>query len=251
MQQIKCSGMAARKIEPFHIHCTRQFNSRNVGKKKSWNKLDPQFSFVEIQCNDVRKSAQLGRAAFLLSFELYDDFDKRIETVMLGGFVMLIDSPLPRNSPITTLPYRHMNYFIPKLEVKPNYPDIEILLMEDVAAPTFVVCDYDSFNDGKDPGTVFRESLMKRDGHRKWTKLTYFWIPFEWTCRDDSVQMNEFDNPPQISDEARENYFTVLEDQQVAIEEVVVEEETNDDDLSTYSSDSENMERYMELFQHV
>ena len=62
--------------------------------------------------------------------------------------------------------------------------------------------------------------------------------------------MNEFDNPPQISDEARENYFTVLEDQQVAIEEEVVEE-TNDDDLSTYSSDSENMERYMELFQHV
>jgi hypothetical protein len=174
--------------------------------------LDPQFSFIEILNAD--NTSSLGRTAFLLSFEVFDVDNNRLETVMLGGFIMLMNV-VDKNISGTPLPYHHMHYYIPKVEIKKNYPDVEILLVEDISAPTFVVCDYDSFNDVTQPERVIEEALIVRDNHFKWTKHIYFWLPFQWTCRDDSVVMCEFDNPPVQSNDARDNYFTVCEDESV------------------------------------
>jgi hypothetical protein len=212
MEQVSCSGMKSRKIEPFQIHSTRKFNTRNVKKKRDSQELDPQFSFIEFLSNDGNQlESHLGRTAFLLSFEEYDEENNRLQVVMLGGFVMLTDFVV-KNHSNNPLPYRHMHYYIPRKEIKKNYPDIEIFLLENISAPTFVVCDYDSFNDPKDPDRVVHEGLTTRDQRHKWTKHVYFWLPFEWTCRDDSVNMSEFDNPPVTSEEAHENYFKVYDE---------------------------------------
>jgi hypothetical protein len=105
----------------------------------------------------------------------------------------------------------------------------------DIAAPTFVVCD-DSFNHKSNSGTVFHESLIKRDGHFNWTKYVYFWIPFEWTCRDDSVQMNEFDKPPVATVEARENYFNVA----VTEGMLITMEQTHENEIDAINEDDDD-----------
>ena len=80
------------------------------------------------------------------------------------------------------------------------------------------------------------KSLIKRDGHFNWTKYVYFWIPFEWTCRDDSVQMNEFDKPPVATVQARENYFNVA----VTEGMLITMEHTNENEIDVINEDDDD-----------
>ena len=152
---------------------------------------DAQFSLVvEIVYKDDAENDidYLARTAYMLAFDVYDDMGKYTDvSVFVGGYVFLKDSVAAQKNGYS-FPYRHLHYYIPNRPLGKSFPDVDIIPFTMISAPAFVVNDPDS-------PSGYNEIFVKRLQRNHWLKNLYFWIPFKWTCRNDSIQMNDFDFP--------------------------------------------------------
>jgi hypothetical protein len=193
LQNVRNSGYKQKRIDPFLIHSTRKYNSRyNTENSNSVNSAT-QFSFVEIlyQNDNADDVVWLGRAAFLICIESTDEITETTNNLMLGGFIFL--KPTDTGKKKNNLPYQQMEY----MKTLDKKPEIDIIPLDIISAPTYVVADPQDYNDN-----MIHESLFTKS-NREWKTQIYNWIPFSWTCRDDDILMVEEDRPQQSFD-ARE-----------------------------------------------
>jgi hypothetical protein len=183
LQSVKNNGLQAKRVPPFIIHATRIYNSRN--KTSNADRCSKtEFSFLETIYKDNHGNdvSWLARTAFLMCIEKYDDNNIFIRNVMFGGFCFLEENKKTTKKK-ETMPYKEMSY---RVEHGKNFPDVDLLPLELISAPTFVVPDrIDNINE-----TIFHESNYDRKDGR-WKQQKYIWIPFDWTCHHDDVKMME------------------------------------------------------------
>jgi hypothetical protein len=222
LHHVSATGLKSKKIDPFQLYSTNNFRNRQTSHSID----DAQFSFVEIIYKDENDNDvdHLARTAFMLAFDVYDGMGKYTNvSVFVGGYVFLKDSTTVMKSDYS-LPYRHQQYYVSQNPIKKQYPEVDIVPFTMISAPAFVVNDPDSNADTS-------KEIFATRVNRHWLQNLYFWIPFKWTCRNDSIQMNDFDFPATCDEQARDRFFTIsAEDLQLQ--------------TSIFDNDEENEEEY-------
>ena len=230
LHSVKNNGLPTKRISPFTIHATRQYNSRNstINDEKC---SKSEFSFVEtIYKDDHGKDITwLARTAFLLCIEKYDEDKNFIQNVMMGGFFFFQEISTKKK---VTMPYKEM--FYRRLNNSCRLPELDLLSLELISAPAFVVPDRtESINDK----IVYESTFTIND--KRWKLQSYIWIDFAWTRHDDDIDMMEMDTDQEEFFHIRQEDIEVVNEQMQNLHndnddnrEVVrdMDEEESDDD---------------------
>jgi hypothetical protein len=200
LHSIKNSGLSTKRIAPFTIHCTKQFNSRNsVANSDKCSKS--QFSFVEIlyKNDDGDDVTWLARTAFLICIEAYNHNKELIKSAMMGGFIFLDEKKKVKGETKNSIPYKIMTY---KMDPKNlNMPELDLIPLEMISAPTFVAQER---NDKWDSTLIHESTLTRSD--QQWKKQSFIWINFDWTRRDDNINSMETESNEEEEEDA---YFRI------------------------------------------